>query len=115
MYLPTDSPDFNPIELWWADLKRQLRRHAPRALAELARTVRRLRSRSSPHGSATASASFSSTAFRVKARTASNARFLLPWSFGRMLKRRKRERQKARESRWRHHSTTSACPPSCRP
>ncbi|MFP2961400.1 hypothetical protein ACLEPN_27225 [Myxococcus sp. 1LA] len=30
------SPDFNPIELWWADLKRQLRRHAPRVLDELA-------------------------------------------------------------------------------
>ncbi|RKG71435.1 IS630 family transposase [Corallococcus exercitus] len=43
VYLPTYSPDFNPIELWWADLKRQLRRIAPRAIEDLARTVRQLR------------------------------------------------------------------------
>ncbi|WP_375759644.1 IS630 family transposase [Corallococcus exercitus] len=43
VYLPTYSPDFNPIELWWADLKRQLRRLAPRAIEDLARTVRQLR------------------------------------------------------------------------
>ena len=43
VYLPAYSPDFNPIELWWADLKRQLRKLAPRAVEELARTVRRLR------------------------------------------------------------------------
>ncbi|WP_244224815.1 IS630 family transposase [Corallococcus sicarius] len=43
VYLPTYSPDFNPIELWWADLKRQLRKRAPRALNELAQTVRQLR------------------------------------------------------------------------
>ncbi|RKH18965.1 hypothetical protein D7X74_07995 [Corallococcus sp. CA047B] len=41
--LPTCSPDFNSIEPWWADLKRQLRKLAPRALEELARTVRQLR------------------------------------------------------------------------
>jgi transposase len=43
VYLPTYSPDFNPIELWWADLKRHLRGLGPRALTELARAVRRLR------------------------------------------------------------------------
>ncbi|MBZ4334190.1 transposase [Corallococcus sp. AS-1-12] len=43
VYLPTYRPDFNPIELWWADLKRQLRRLAPRAIEDLARTVRQLR------------------------------------------------------------------------
>ncbi|MFP2929664.1 transposase [Pyxidicoccus sp. 3LG] len=43
VYLPAYSPDFNPIELWWADLKRQLRKLAPRAVDELARAVRRLR------------------------------------------------------------------------
>jgi transposase len=43
VYLPTYSPDFNPIELWWADLKRHLRTLAPRAVDELARVVRHLR------------------------------------------------------------------------
>ncbi|WP_301340352.1 transposase [Corallococcus exercitus] len=43
VYLPIYSPDFNPIELWWADLKRQLRRFAPRAIEDLARKVRQLR------------------------------------------------------------------------
>ncbi|WP_158623499.1 transposase [Corallococcus sp. CA053C] len=38
-YPPTYSPDFNLSELWWADLKRQLRKLAPHALEELARTV----------------------------------------------------------------------------
>jgi len=42
-YLPAYSPDFNPIELRWADLKRQLCKLAPRAIEDLARTVRRLR------------------------------------------------------------------------
>ncbi|NOJ79825.1 transposase [Myxococcus xanthus] len=43
VYLPAYSLDLNPIELWWADLKRQLRKLAPRAVEELARAVRRLR------------------------------------------------------------------------
>ena len=43
VYLPTYSPDFSPIELWWADLKRQVRRLEPRALAQLTQVVRRLR------------------------------------------------------------------------
>ncbi|WP_370639974.1 transposase [Corallococcus sp. AS-1-12] len=43
VYLPTYSPDFNPIEPWWVDLKRQLRRLAPRAIEDLARKVRQLR------------------------------------------------------------------------
>jgi transposase len=43
VYLPTYSPDFNPIELWWADLKQHLRALQPRALVELARALRRLR------------------------------------------------------------------------
>jgi len=29
VYLPTYSPDFNPIELWWADLMRQVCRLEP--------------------------------------------------------------------------------------
>ncbi|MBN9687675.1 transposase [Corallococcus sp. NCSPR001] len=43
MSLSTYSPDLNPIELWWADLKRLLRRLAPRSIEDLARTVRQLR------------------------------------------------------------------------
>ena len=43
VYLPAYSPDFNPIELWWADLKRQVRTRAPRAVDALARVVRQLR------------------------------------------------------------------------
>ena len=35
IYLPKYSPGVDPIELWWADLKRQLRRLGPRAPAEL--------------------------------------------------------------------------------
>lgn len=26
IYLPPYSPDFNPVEFWWADVKRQLRK-----------------------------------------------------------------------------------------
>jgi transposase len=43
VYLPPYSPELNPIELWWADLKRQLRRLGADARNELARAVRRLR------------------------------------------------------------------------
>lgn len=42
VYLPSYSPDFNPIKLWWAYLKRQLRLLEPRALADLHQTVRQL-------------------------------------------------------------------------
>ena len=43
VYLPTYSPDFNTAELWWADLTRHLCGLGPHVLAELARSVRRLR------------------------------------------------------------------------
>lgn len=43
VYLPPYSPDLNPIELWWADLKRQLRKLALDSEAELAAAIRRLR------------------------------------------------------------------------
>ena len=45
VYLPTYSPDMNPIELWWPGLKRQVRSEAPRSVGELARCVRRIRGR----------------------------------------------------------------------
>jgi transposase len=44
IYLPAYSPDMNPIELWWADVKRELRKRGARATEDLAREVRQLRS-----------------------------------------------------------------------
>lgn len=44
LYLPAYSPDMNPIELWWSELKRQLRTVAARTVPELADAARRLRS-----------------------------------------------------------------------
>jgi transposase len=43
IYLPTYSPELNPIERLWADMKRQLRTLALNAQGELLRAVRRLR------------------------------------------------------------------------
>ncbi|WXB18338.1 IS630 family transposase [Pendulispora albinea] len=43
VYLPTYSPELNPIERLWADMKRRLRTLALDAQDELLRTVRRLR------------------------------------------------------------------------
>jgi transposase len=43
IYLPPYSPDRNPIELWWSDVKRQLRDLGPRGVVELAQVVRRIR------------------------------------------------------------------------
>jgi transposase len=44
IYLAPYSPDMNPIELWWADVKRGLRKLGVRGADELARAVRRIRS-----------------------------------------------------------------------
>ena len=43
VYLPTYSPELNPIELWWGDIKRVLRRLALDSQVELANAVRRMR------------------------------------------------------------------------
>jgi transposase len=45
LYLPPYSPDMNPIEFWWADIKRQLRKLAIDSEPELMVAIRRLRAR----------------------------------------------------------------------
>ena len=44
LFLPPYSPDMNPIELWWADVKRELRKVGARGTQNLQRAVRRIRS-----------------------------------------------------------------------
>lgn len=43
IYLPPYSPELNPTEVWWADLKRQLRDLAVDTEEEFRAAVRRLR------------------------------------------------------------------------
>lgn len=45
VYLPPYSPDMNPIEFWWADIKRQLRKLAIDSEPDLLVAIRRLRGR----------------------------------------------------------------------
>lgn len=44
-YLPTYSPELNPIELWWNDLKRELRTRSIDVESELRKAARRERAR----------------------------------------------------------------------
>jgi transposase len=43
IYLPTYSPELNPIELWWGDMKRALRKVGADLSDDLLRHVRKLR------------------------------------------------------------------------
>jgi transposase len=45
IHLPTYSPELNPIELWWNDLKRELRKLSIDVEAELRKAARRERCR----------------------------------------------------------------------
>lgn len=45
VYLPPYSPDLNPIEFWWADIKRQLRKLGIDSEPELIAAIRSLRNR----------------------------------------------------------------------
>lgn len=45
VYLPTYSPELNPIELWWNDLKRELRKLSIDVEADLRKAARRERAR----------------------------------------------------------------------
>jgi transposase len=45
LFLPPYSPDMNPIEFWWADIKRQLRKLAIDSEPELLTAIARLRKR----------------------------------------------------------------------
>jgi transposase len=44
LFLPTYTPEFNPIELWWADLKRQLRNCTATTVEAVRKQVNRIRS-----------------------------------------------------------------------